>query len=196
MLARDAREHWEESAERIRTETPFSPWLKQHLTRALARPPADALEDAELLRAVLRGRLGEELCGDPLADVPLPACDPLASRDLERPGARESGAPCAEALLHEVAALLPRDRTGAALLYLDAVRHVVERAILTGDEGLGPALAELFARARQRGACTVLLLHSAAGARDASAWTLLHKRVLETASLFGVAVEVLEVGST
>ena len=79
MLARDAQSRWEESAERIFADTRFSPWLKQHLKRALARPPLEALEDAEILRAILRGRLGEQLRGDPRADVPLPAQDPLAS---------------------------------------------------------------------------------------------------------------------
>jgi hypothetical protein len=126
MLARDAEDRWEESAERIFAEARFSPWLKQHLKRALARPPLEALEDAETLLAVLRGRLGEQLCGDPQADVPLPARDPLASVDSEEAGRRAAGSRGAESLLRQP---------------------------------------------------------------DPSAWSLLRKRVVEVASLLGVAVE-------
>jgi hypothetical protein len=83
MLARDARANWQDCAERIRTESHFSPWLKHHLRQALARPGLEALEDAEVLRAMLHGRLGEQRRGDPMLDVPLPALDPLVSADAQ-----------------------------------------------------------------------------------------------------------------
>jgi len=80
MLCRSAQEHWDEAIQRIEHGRPFSSWLTLNLRRALALPPEQAARDAEILAAILRGRLGRLTAGDPLAPVPLPAHDPLVTR--------------------------------------------------------------------------------------------------------------------
>jgi len=80
MLCRSAQEHWPEAIRRIENGRPFSSWLTLNLRRALALPPEQAARDAEILAAILRGRLGKRTAGDPLAPVPLPAHDPLLTR--------------------------------------------------------------------------------------------------------------------
>lgn len=45
------------SAEQILNDPACSFWLKEALEKSLNRDPVDALNDAEILMAVLRGRL-------------------------------------------------------------------------------------------------------------------------------------------
>ena len=81
MLARDAQSLWEDAVGRIGRGGPFSVWLGLELKRALALSPDQAAHESALLAAILRGRLAEATSGDPMADVPLPAHDPLATRE-------------------------------------------------------------------------------------------------------------------
>ncbi len=190
MLARDAENDWEVCAERIRTESGFSPWLKHHLRSALARPPHEALEQAQILRAILLGRLGSHSCGDPLADVPLPARDPLATPD--EPLRRRQLGPrlCSgTALLREILSL-PAAPSDLLLLYLDGDHRVVARDVVRpDDDAAGRPLGPLFARALRNGACSLVLVYCAAlESTDSCAASLLRKRVVEIAALLGVPV--------
>ncbi len=189
MLARDAENDWEACAERIRTGSGFSPWLKHHLHRALARPPREALEQARILRAILRGRLGAHTCGDPLAGVPLPARDPLAVPDdpLRR---RRGPRLCNDTAVRREVLSLPSGPGGLWLLYLDADRRVVARDLVSlDDEAAGFALGPLFARALRRGTRSLVLVRCAAlASTDSCAVSFLRKRVVELAALLGVSV--------